>query len=71
MFTLRSSVLAIRRPSKGMIAESQERGLIMVGDNPYVTALSAVAAVGAALGDVGFAAKTDAARPPSPALACN
>ena len=35
----------------------------MVGDDPDVTALPAVATVGATLGDVRFAAKTDAAGP--------
>ena len=54
-------MFAVRGSSKGVIAKAQQRGLVVVGDDPDVAALSAVAAVGTALGDVGLPAKTDAA----------
>jgi hypothetical protein len=43
-----------------VVAKPEKRGLIAVGDQPYVTTLGTVTAVGAALGDVGLSAKTDA-----------
>ena len=57
------AVLAVGRPPKGVVAKSQQRGLIVVGHDPDVAALTAVAAVRTTLGDVGLAAKTDAAGP--------
>jgi hypothetical protein len=60
MLTFRSAVLAISGASKWVVAKPEKRGLIAVGDQPYVTTLGTVTAVGAALGDVGLSAKTDA-----------
>ena len=64
VLALRGPVLAVGGAAKGVVAEAQERRLVVVGLEPDVAALAAVAAVGTALGDVGLATKADAARSP-------
>ena len=49
-------------PAVRVVAEGQQRGHVAVGDQPDVAALAAVAAVGAAPGDVRLAPEGDAAR---------
>ena len=56
-------MLTVGGAPKGVVAKAQEGRLIVVGDNPDVAALTAVAPVGTALGDVRFTSKTDAAGP--------
>jgi hypothetical protein len=63
VLALRGAVLAVGRPAKGVVLKAQQGGLIVVRDDPHVPTLAAVTAVGSALGDVGFTAKTDAAGP--------
>ena len=46
----------------GWSLEGEQRGHVAVGHQPDVAAVAAVAAVGAALGDVGLAAERDRAR---------
>jgi hypothetical protein len=45
----------------GMVTESQKRCDISIGDEPDVAATTAIAAIGAALGDMGLAPERDAA----------
>jgi hypothetical protein len=45
----------------GMVAECQKRCDISIGDEPDVAATTAIAAIGAALGDMGLATERDAA----------
>jgi hypothetical protein len=63
VLALGRAVLAVGRPAKRVILESEQRGLIVVGLQPDVTALSPVSPVGTTFGDVGFSAKTNASRP--------
>ena len=58
--------MTVSGAAKGVVAKAQEGGLIVIGDNPDVAALTAVPTVGTALGDVRFTSKTDA---PGPAVA--
>jgi hypothetical protein len=57
-------VLAVGGPSKRVILESQEGGLVVVGLQPDVAAFSAVPSVWTPLRHVGFAAETNASRAP-------
>jgi hypothetical protein len=63
VLALRGAVLAVGRATKWMVAKPEQRCLIVVGDDPYVTAATSVAAVGTALRDVRLTAKTDATSP--------
>ena len=56
-------MFAVGAAAKGVIAKAQQRRLIGVRDEPDVSPAAAVAAVGTAFGNVGLAAKTDAAGP--------
>jgi hypothetical protein len=53
------SVGAALGPPVRMVAERQEGGDVVVGDEPDIATATAVAAVGAALGDVGLSAHGD------------
>jgi hypothetical protein len=55
--------LAVGGPSKGVIAKAQERGLIVIGDQPDISPTTAVTPIGATFGNVGFATKRDATGP--------
>ncbi len=63
VLTLGGAVFSVRGASKRVILESEEGGLVVVGLEPDAAAVSAVSPVRTALGNVGFAAKTDASGP--------
>jgi len=63
MLTLGRPIGAVGRSAKGVVAKAEERGLVVVSDDPYVAPTATVAAVGATLRDVRFAAKRDTAGP--------
>ena len=49
-------------PAVGVVLEGQQRSDVVVRDQPHIAALAAVAAVGAAFGDVCFTAERNRAR---------
>ena len=55
------AVDAVAGPAVRVVAEREQRGDVVVGDQPHVAALAAVAAVRAALGDRALAPERDAA----------
>ena len=56
-------MLAVSGAAKRVILKAQQRRLIVISHKPDIAALAAVATIGPAFGDVGFAAKTDASGP--------
>jgi hypothetical protein len=63
VLALRGAVGSVHRAAKGVLDEAEEGSLIMVGDQPHVPTPAPVTPVGAALRDVGLAAKRDATGP--------
>ena len=63
---LAPAVGAVGGPAMGVVAEGEERGDVVVGHQPHVTASTTVAAVGPPTGDVGLASEGDG---PGPAVA--
>ena len=61
MQVLALAVDAVVGPAVRVVAEGQQRGDVVVGDQPHVAALAAVAAVRAAEGDRTLAAERHAA----------
>ena len=57
-----AAVLARLALSVGVISKRQQRRRVVVGDEPDTSAITAVAAIGTALGDVCFTTKRHAAR---------
>ena len=62
MHVLALAVFAVARTTVGMITKREKRRNVVVGDEPDIAALRAVAAVGTAAGHVCFTAKRDRAR---------
>ena len=61
-------MLAVGGTSKGVVAKAQEGRLVVIGDEPDVAALAAIAAVGTPLRHVRFSSKAHAAGPAVTAL---
>jgi hypothetical protein len=69
VLTLGRALLAVSRATKGVISKAELRRLARIGNQPDIATAATVAPVESTLGHVRLAAKTDAALPPSPALA--
>jgi hypothetical protein len=63
VLALGRAVLAVSGAAKRVIAETQQGRLIGIGYQPNIAASATVAAIGSALGHVGFTTKTNAAGP--------
>jgi hypothetical protein len=59
---LAPAVGAVGRPAVGVVPEGEQRRHVVVGDEPHVAALAAVAAVGAAVDDRALAPEAHRAR---------